>query len=95
VFEMWSRLVRFLTPYLYLAPSLLVIGLFVYVPLVRTVQLSFYQGNLLNPQRVLGGLGQLHRVAQQPYFLRAARPEPALHGLRADRLSADPVSLAF
>ncbi len=68
VFEMWSRLVRFLTPYLYLAPALLVIGLFVYVPLVRTVQLSFYQGNLLNPQRVWVGLDNYIELFNSPTF---------------------------
>lgn len=47
---------RRLTPYFYIAPAVLVIFIFVYLPLARTVQLSFYQGNLLNPTRMYVGL---------------------------------------
>jgi len=66
--QRWSRLMRFLTPYLYLAPALLAIGLFVYVPLARTVQLSFYQGNLLNPQRLSVGLENYADLFSNPDF---------------------------
>ena len=57
-----------LTPYLYLAPALIAIGVFVYLPLVRTVQLSFYQGNLLNPMRLYVGLGNYQEVLASPIF---------------------------
>ncbi|MDX2005450.1 MAG: sugar ABC transporter permease [Meiothermus sp.] len=36
-----------LTPYLYLLPALLTIGVWVYVPVAQTLELSFYQWNLL------------------------------------------------
>lgn len=36
-----------LTPYLYLLPALLTIGVWVYVPVVQTLELSFYEWNLL------------------------------------------------
>jgi multiple sugar transport system permease protein len=41
------RLVRALPPYLYLLPGLACVGFWVYRPLVETVQLSFYNWNLL------------------------------------------------
>lgn len=50
-----SRL-RPLLPYLYLAPALIVIGLFVFYPLGRAFFNSFWEGNLLNPYRRYVGL---------------------------------------
>lgn len=47
---------RRIMPYVYIAPALIAILLFVYLPLTRTVQLSLYQGNLLNPTRTYVGL---------------------------------------
>ncbi|MFQ3660034.1 MAG: sugar ABC transporter permease [Anaerolineae bacterium] len=59
---------RWLVPYLYVAPALIAIGLFVYVPLGRAVQLSFFQGNLLNPFREYVGLGNYEIVLTSPMF---------------------------
>ncbi len=62
------RWLRRAAPYLYIAPALLAIGLFVYVPLLRTVQLSFYQGNLLNPMRLYVGLDNYTTTLSSPLF---------------------------
>ena len=45
-----------LTPYLYLLPALLTIGLWVYKPVVQTFQLSFFEWNLLpsSPKTFVG-----------------------------------------
>lgn len=59
---------RHLLPYLYLAPALIAIGLFVYVPLIRTTQLSFYQGNLLNPLRLHVGWQNYQELIVSPAF---------------------------
>ncbi len=59
---------RRLTPYLYLAPALIAIAVFVYLPLARTVQLSFYQGNLLNPTRLYVGFGNYQEILSSPIF---------------------------
>ncbi len=59
---------RRLAPYLYLAPAIIVIALFVYVPLARTVQLSFYQGNLLNPMRQYVELKNYQDILSSPVF---------------------------
>ncbi len=59
---------RRLTPYLYLAPALIFIAVFVYIPLLRTFQLSFWQGNLLNPFRQYVGPQQYLDVISNPLF---------------------------
>ncbi|MGQ9908503.1 MAG: carbohydrate ABC transporter permease [Candidatus Flexifilum sp.] len=66
--ERRGRVLRAILPYLYLAPALIAIGLFVYVPLVRTVQLSFYRGNLLNPMRQYVGLENYLDLLGSPLF---------------------------
>src|SRR5579871_5158815 len=50
------RLARLLPPYLYLLPGLGCVGFWVYRPLVQSVQLSFYNWNLLpsNPKTPVG-----------------------------------------
>lgn len=60
--------VRRLTPYVYVAPALIFIGIFVYVPLVRTVQLSLHQGNLLAPFRTYVGLQNYEAILSSPLF---------------------------
>lgn len=65
-----SRTLRSAEPYLYLAPALLAILIFVYLPLARTVQLSFYQGNLLNPTRLYVGWDNYSQMLQNPIFHR-------------------------
>lgn len=59
---------QWLTPYLFLAPAFLAIGIFVYLPLARTLQLSFYQGNLLNPTRLYVGLQNYADILRSPVF---------------------------
>lgn len=59
---------RWLVPYLYVAPAMIAIGLFVYLPLGRAIQLSFFQGNLLNPFREYVGLGNYQIVLTSPMF---------------------------
>lgn len=53
-----GRVLRGLLPYLYLAPALGFIGVFVLWPVGRAVHYSLYDGNLLNPYREYVGLGR-------------------------------------
>lgn len=46
-----SRVLKAISPYLYLAPALIFIAVFVFYPLIRSVWISFYSGNLLNPTK--------------------------------------------
>ncbi len=52
----WRIGLRSAVPYLYLAPALIVITLFIFVPLIQSVQISFYQWNLLAPKQIYVGL---------------------------------------
>src|SRR5579859_5817782 len=54
-------------PYLYLLPAVLVIGIWIYRPLLETFQLSFYQWNLLptSPQ-IYVGLQNFQRLLSLP-----------------------------
>jgi ABC-type sugar transport system permease subunit len=48
----WVRvLLRAAIPYLFIAPALIAIVVFVYLPLARTAQISLFRGNLLDPFR--------------------------------------------
>ncbi len=57
------------TPYLYLLPTLLVLGLFVFYPLVRAVGFSFTSYNLLSAPQWLGVKNYIH-LFQSPDFYR-------------------------
>ncbi|SEE84087.1 carbohydrate ABC transporter membrane protein 1, CUT1 family [Rhizobiales bacterium GAS191] len=61
-------------PYLYIAPMLLLIGIFVYWPLIATIGLSFAKWNL-NPDRpiALAGFDNYARLASSPLFRDALR----------------------
>jgi len=64
-----GSILRSLTPYMYIAPALIAIGVFVYLPLARTLQLSFFQGNLLNPFRQYVGLGNYQEMLTSTVFV--------------------------
>lgn len=63
----WVRLPH-ITPYLYVTPALVAILIFVYLPLARTIQISFFQGNLLNPTRTFVGLDNYTALLNAPIF---------------------------
>jgi sn-glycerol 3-phosphate transport system permease protein len=56
---------------LFLAPALVVFGVFVYYPLVKTAQLSLYRVNLFGRGRTYVGLSQLTDTATSPEFLHS------------------------
>ncbi|MBF6595608.1 MAG: sugar ABC transporter permease [Thermaceae bacterium] len=59
-----------LTPYLYLAPALLVLLLFVYYPLLSTFYISFHEWNLVSTKRTWVGLENYHTLLTNPDFGR-------------------------
>lgn len=68
------RALERLEPYLYLLPALLSIGVWVYWPLLGTLELSFYQWNLLpTAPRVPVGWENYYRVVTLPEMGRALR----------------------
>jgi multiple sugar transport system permease protein len=59
-------------PYLYLLPALLSIGFWIYRPLVRTFQLSFYEWNMLpTSPKVFVGLSNFEKLFTLPEMGRA------------------------
>jgi len=59
-----------LTPYLFLAPALILIGVFVLYPIVAVVYYSFTDYDIVTPP-VWVGLGNYERLFQDPIFWRA------------------------
>ncbi len=59
-----------LLPYLYLAPALFFIGLFVIWPVARAFYNSLYNGNLLNPYAQFVGIKQYTDLLTDPRFHR-------------------------
>lgn len=57
-----------LTPYLYLAPALLALGLFVYYPLLNTVYISFHEWNLVGAKRSWVGFENYRTLLTSPDF---------------------------
>lgn len=63
-----ARWLHSVSPLLYLAPALGFILVFAFYPLVRSVRNSFYNGNLLNPQRRWVGLEHYTEMLADPWF---------------------------
>jgi sn-glycerol 3-phosphate transport system permease protein len=67
--EAWRRGLE-PAPYLYLAPALLFLGLFVYWPLLYNGWLSLHEWNLVSPDRRFVGLANFAALFQDPGFHR-------------------------
>lgn len=67
---MISRMYKPWTPYLYLLPTMIVLGLFIFYPLFRAVGFSFTSYNLLSAPKWIG-LENYVRLFQSPDFYRA------------------------
>ena len=64
----WNRL----TPYLYLLPALLSIGVWIYLPVVQTLELSFFEWNLLpTTPKVFVGWQNYQRLLDLPEVRQA------------------------
>ncbi len=57
-------------PYLYLLPTMIILGLFVFFPLIRAVGFSFTSYNLLSPPKWTG-LANYKRLSADPSFYTA------------------------
>ena len=56
------------TPYLYLLPALLFLGLFIYWPLMQVTILSFFRWNLISSNRTFVGLDNFASLLTDPKF---------------------------
>jgi len=69
-----GRMVTRIQPYLYLLPAFLIIGVWIYWPLLGTLQLSFYQWNLIpTTPRVPVGWENYERVLTLPEMGQALK----------------------
>jgi raffinose/stachyose/melibiose transport system permease protein len=57
-----------LVPWLYLMPAVLLVGVFVYYPVVDNFRLSLYAWNAFSPQPTWVGLGNYQKLRNDPIF---------------------------
>jgi multiple sugar transport system permease protein/sn-glycerol 3-phosphate transport system permease protein len=69
----WYRLTEGLTPYLLVAPLLILIAIFIYWPLVYSMYLSFFDWNFVRPDKTFVGWDNFTRLPDDPRFIRALR----------------------
>ena len=69
----WSRyrLREAATPYLFVAPVIIIVGVFVYWPLIYSIYLSFFDWNFVAPVKEFVGFDNFTRLAGDPRFHRA------------------------
>lgn len=63
-----QRLQRILTPYFYLAPSILFLVLFTYWPAVNSFYLSLFRHSVLNPVPIFTWLGNYESILKEEIF---------------------------
>ena len=68
-----ARWRTWLAPLPYLAPAMLLLGLFTYWPLVYTIFLSFFRWNLVSPDMRFVGIDNFTGLSQSPMFDAAMR----------------------
>jgi len=70
----WYLLIEGATPYLLIAPLLILVGIFIYWPLIYSAYLSFFDWNFVRPDKTFVGLDNYTRLKDDPRFLQS------LHG---------------
>lgn len=69
----WYRINEGVTPYLLIAPLLILIAVFIYWPLVYSTYLSFFDWNFVRPDKTFVGWDNFTRLQDDPRFERALR----------------------
>jgi ABC-type sugar transport system permease subunit len=59
------------TPYLFVAPVLVIVGVFTYWPLIYSIYLSFFDWNFVSPVKQFVGFDNFIRLVDDPRFHRA------------------------
>jgi multiple sugar transport system permease protein/sn-glycerol 3-phosphate transport system permease protein len=67
----WYRLMESATPYLLIAPLLILISVFIYWPLIYSTYLSFFDWNFVRPDKDFVGWDNYTRLLDDPRFSRA------------------------
>jgi ABC-type sugar transport system permease subunit len=69
----WYRVSEGLTPYLLIAPLLILIAIFIYWPLFYSAYLSFFDWNFVRPDKTFVGWDNYTRLPDDPRFIRSLR----------------------
>jgi ABC-type sugar transport system permease subunit len=59
------------TPYLFIAPVIVIVGVFTYWPLIYSIWLSFFDWNFVSPVKEFVGFANFVRLVDDPRFHRA------------------------
>ncbi|MBC7810857.1 MAG: sugar ABC transporter permease [Burkholderiales bacterium] len=82
-------------PYLYLAPALIFIAIFVFYPLARTVQISFFEWNIIRDHQTYVGLENYLHLLRDDDFWQIIKQSIMYLTISVGAVVALPVSLAF
>lgn len=69
----WYRLSEGLTPYLLIAPLLILMAIFIYWPLIYSSYLSFFDWNFVRPDKDYVGWGNYTRLPDDPRFIQSLK----------------------
>jgi ABC-type sugar transport system permease subunit len=69
----WYRVSEGLTPYLLIAPLLILMAIFIYWPLIYSTYLSFFDWNFVRPDKDYVGWNNFTRLPDDPRFIQALR----------------------
>ncbi len=69
----WYRLREGLTPYLLIAPLLILMVMFIYWPLIYSTYLSFFDWNFVRPDKDFVGWGNFTRLPDDPRFIQSLK----------------------
>ncbi len=62
-------------PWVWAFPALFLLGIFLLWPVLRTIQISFYDGSVINPTREFVGVDNYERLlTDDPFFIRREIP---------------------
>ncbi len=62
-----------ITPYLYLVPCMLIFGIFLFYPFVKTIYLSLYKTNKMGQAKLYVGLGNYKELLQSASFINSLK----------------------
>jgi ABC-type sugar transport system permease subunit len=69
----WYRLAEGMTPYLLVAPLLILMALFIYWPLIYSSYLSFFDWNFVSPNKNYVGWDNFTRLPDDPRFIQSLK----------------------
>lgn len=69
----WHQVNEVVTPYVLIAPLLVLMAVFIYWPLIYSTYLSFFDWNFVRPDKTFVGLTNFTRLPEDPRFIQSLR----------------------